>query len=179
VEKVGKLFGILGSIIEVLSRGAGGVVAFCIATAVVLTTYGVVMRYAVNQPPLFVVEYDGYLMLGVTFMGMAYALREGAHIKLTILTEHLSKRVQNLLEAITLSVGLVFTGFFIKWVYTLWLFSWEQGVKSVTAMETFLWIPQTAMLIGFPLLALQLIVVIVRRVKAFRSANQTPGMMKE
>lgn len=151
----------------------GGVAIF---TVVVCTAYAVFMRYVFNMPPAFVDEVAGYLLIVTVFLGLSYTLKSGVHIKISLLTNRLSPRVQNLLDAITLTIGLAYIALFTKWAFALWLFNWEGNFRNITQLHTPLWIPQTAFIVGFPLFSLQLMVVIIRRIKAFRSANGKPPL---
>jgi len=168
---MGSFLNIVSRLINGLSKAAGVVAAVCIGTACAITTYGVVMRYAFNKPPIFVEEVSGYLLLAVVFLGIVYAERHGAHIKITILTSRLSKRLQNSLEAITLSLGLVLVVLLIKWAWQLWLYKFGTGVISVTSLHTPLWIPVTVIVIALPLFGVQLIRAIGQRIIALRDKD--------
>lgn len=162
-----KFFHNLGFGINELSRIGGLVAGVCIFAAAVASFYGVFMRYVFENPPLFVDEIEGYLLLGAIFMAWAWTLKLDAHINVAILLPHLPKRVQNLLGAITLTVGLVWILLLTKWAFAVWYSNLELGVRSSTPMQVSLWIPQMALILGLPLFALQLIVEIVRKIKAF------------
>lgn len=90
---------------------AGG--AALILIQMVWISYGVFTRYALNAPDRMVTEATALLLFPVAFAGLAYALREDAYPKVTMLTDRLpagARKVMALVNlAIMLAVGLFFS----------------------------------------------------------------------
>jgi TRAP-type C4-dicarboxylate transport system permease small subunit len=94
----------------VWAAAAGGIV---ILVQMVWISYGVFTRYALNAPDRMVTEATALLLFPVAFAGLAYALREDAYPKVTMLTERLPaagrKAIAILNLALMLGVGLFFS----------------------------------------------------------------------
>ncbi|ARE40624.1 TRAP-type transport system, small permease component, predicted N-acetylneuraminate transporter [Rhodovulum sp. P5] len=90
--------------------GAGAVV---VLVQMVWISYGVFTRYALNAPDRTVTEATALLLFPVAFAGLAYALREDAYPKVTMLTDHLPAKARKAIAvfnlAIMLGVGLFFS----------------------------------------------------------------------
>jgi TRAP-type C4-dicarboxylate transport system permease small subunit len=75
-------------------------------------SYGVFTRYALNSPDRMVTEATALLLFPVAFAGLAYALREDAYPRVTMLTDRLPapgrKAIMILNLALMLGVGLFF-----------------------------------------------------------------------
>jgi TRAP-type C4-dicarboxylate transport system permease small subunit len=70
--------------------------------------YDVFMRYLFNRPSVWITEVSTYLLLYMTFLGTSYALQQGAHIRVTFLSDLFNLRAQRIITLITSSVALAF-----------------------------------------------------------------------
>src|SRR4051812_45505697 len=66
--------------------------AAALLVSLFLIAYSVVMRYFLNQPPVWVDELVGYLLVACIMLAAADALLEGEHIAVDIVTERLATR---------------------------------------------------------------------------------------
>lgn len=90
--------------------GAGAAV---IIVQMVWISYGVFTRYVLNSPDRMVTEATALLLFPVAFAGLAYALREDAYPKVTMLSDRLPAPGRKVLAivnlALMLGVGLFFS----------------------------------------------------------------------
>jgi TRAP-type C4-dicarboxylate transport system permease small subunit len=70
--------------------------------------YDVIMRYLFNQPSIWITEVSTYLLLYMTFLGTAFALQQGVHIRVTFLSDLFSQRVQRGVTFVTSCFALLF-----------------------------------------------------------------------
>lgn len=88
----------------------GGVV---ILVQMVWISYGVFTRYALSAPDRMVTEATALLLFPVAFAGLAYAMREDAYPKVTMLTDILppfARKVAAIINlCVMLGVGLFFS----------------------------------------------------------------------
>ena len=77
---------------------------FLIAFIMLVMSAHVLMRYFLLMPIKWAVEITEYLMVWITFLGVAWVLRENAHIRVDIISTRLKPRAQALLNAVTNSV---------------------------------------------------------------------------
>ena len=97
--RVGLLF---DRILDCLIWVACGLLIFVMSSVSV----DVVMRYFVHRPLIWVIEVAGYMLLGITFLGAAYVLREEGHTRLELILNQFSPSAQALLNAVTSMVGI-------------------------------------------------------------------------
>lgn len=79
-----------------------------VATA--LVTANVVGRYFLRSPLAWVIEVTQYILVWFTFLSVAWVLRSDRHIKVEVLTTHLPRRVQIILDLFSDLIGLIVTG---------------------------------------------------------------------
>jgi len=63
-----------------------------------LMTIGALMRYLFNSPIAFADEVSGLLLLGITFLGLAYVEKDNAHIRIEILLKRAKPGMQAFLK---------------------------------------------------------------------------------
>ncbi|EPC04497.1 hypothetical protein L861_04005 [Litchfieldella anticariensis FP35 = DSM 16096] len=102
-------------------------------------------------------EISGFLLVGATFLGLAYTFVNGGHIRVTLLISNLPARVRVFMELWCLSIALLLC-LYLAW-YTLWLLedSIAFNETSYGLLSIPLWIPQSTMLLGILLFCLALI----------------------
>nr|WP_298376129.1 TRAP transporter small permease [uncultured Halomonas sp.] len=102
-------------------------------------------------------EISGFLLVGASFLGLAYTFVHGGHIRVTLLTGQLPPKVRVFVELWCLSIALGLCGYLAWYTGVLMLDSIEFGEVSYGMVPVPLWIPQSAMLLGILLLTLALI----------------------
>ena len=100
-----------------------------------LITVDVILRYGWNAPTIWVNEASSYVLLVVVFLGLAYALRENAHIRIDIIITRLPKQVQDWLKVINSIAFLIFTGILFYLTWELFLGSVHFATTSRTAWD--------------------------------------------
>ncbi len=80
-------------------RHCEGVMTYAAVTAtfliMVLTSADAIARYVFNQPLSAVYEVTGeYLLVAAVFLSAGYTYREGGHIRVTLLVDHLPPRAK-------------------------------------------------------------------------------------
>ena len=122
----------------------------------------VLTRYILRSPLSIADEMGGYLLVSITFMGLAYTWKERGHVRVTLLINRLPDRVTQLLRYITLILATVFTIPLIKACYDLISDSLLFESRSGSWLRTPLAYPQTILLIGAIMLFLQLVAEIIK-----------------
>ncbi len=69
----------------------------------------VVLRYFFDSPSIWVTEVSTYLFLYLIFLGTAYALQQGAHIRVTFLLDHLNEKLKRITNVLTSLFSMIFT----------------------------------------------------------------------
>jgi len=156
-----------------LYRGAArfsvGLMAMGAAIVLVQTawiSYGVFMRYIMNNPDRYVTEATALLLVPVAFAGLAYALMTDAYPKVTLLTERFSARTRQLIELVNLGLMLFVGLFFALSACSATWRSYSSGAASevLSWPKVYFWAPVALALVGFNFYA---ILRFLERVGAF------------
>ncbi len=91
-----------------LITGCGLLGGILIVLNGLFVTYEVTMRYLFNSPTTWVLEISIYVTMASTFLSLAYALREKAHVKVDFITNYLSGRTLILLEIFTSLLAILY-----------------------------------------------------------------------
>ena len=139
--------------------GAGSGAAVVLMTA--LVTVEVLGRDLFNRSTLVADEMSGYLLVALTFLGLAPTLRGGGFIRID--TYHARLRGGGRV-ALDLVIHLLALGYAVLLDWYLWrlaLDAWRLGTTSIQISRTPLWIPQACMAVGGLLLVFDLLARLV------------------
>lgn len=110
--------------IDRLSGAFGWIAGLLIVPLVFASVFEVISRYVFNAPTIWAYEI-GYMATGTNFfLGMSYALRERAHIRIDVLYSHFSPRTQSLVDALGYT--------FLMLPFVIWL-TWRLGLYAYDA----------------------------------------------
>jgi len=102
-------------------------------------------------------DFTGFFLAAASFLALAYTLREGGHIRVTLILARLNEKLRHIFEIWSLlfcsAVAVYFT-----W-YTLLLIRESYVYKDLSSgmIAVPIWIPQSTMLIGLIVLSIALI----------------------
>ena len=162
--------------IQNILRAVVSVSAYLGDTALILMTliiaYEVIARYFFNNPTGFADEIAAYLLIAVVFLAAGQVLREDSNIKVQLLYRRLSRKTQLRLDLIAHIFGLFVWSTFTYEFLVLVQRSFEQHRRSVSMLESPLWIPQAIMFIGATLALLQSILVFADTISYMLSGTE-------
>jgi TRAP-type C4-dicarboxylate transport system permease small subunit len=153
----------VGAVVDRVGTAAMVVSALAVAVMAALVTVEVLARSLASVSTLIADEMAGYLLVVLTFFGLAESLRAGAFIRVEFVDHWLGARARRRLETVLLVVALAYTVFLAWEFWGLVAQSYRFGSTSLQVSRTPLWIPQTCMAIGTSILALQLVAETLRR----------------
>ena len=139
------------SILDRIYRFAGGLAAFFMVMIVILTLIQIVSR-------LFHVQIRdtdilaGFSMAASSFLALAYTLRTGGHIRVTLILSRFKGAPRRILEGWCLLFATISIGGFAWFTFQMVLLSYKYNDLSSGMIGIPLWIPQIAMLLGIVLL---------------------------
>ncbi len=113
-------------------------------------------------------ELSGYAMANSFFLPLAYAFRNGAHIRISLLIDRLKDGRRWVAELVCLGVGFGLASCLAVFMCRLAQVSYMIHEVSQGADATPLWIPQTGMAVGSVLLAVALADTLVEHLFALR-----------
>jgi TRAP-type C4-dicarboxylate transport system permease small subunit len=113
-----------------------------------------------GQSTLVADEMSRYMLVGLAFLGLAYTQRKKRHIQIRLITSRLSQRVQEMIEIGVLIVGFVFASWLVWTTWGLVDMMFTDNRRSLTLVETPLWIVALLVPVGLGMFALELLVEI-------------------
>lgn len=118
-------------------------------------TYGVLLRYFFNIAPIWVNDVVEYIVLGATFLGAAYVLKEESHIEVDLVVNRVDKKTRFLMKIITSLIGasvcLIMTWY---GMVTVWD-NYQRGTNVYKSMDFPKYIVLLPIFIGSLLLTIQ------------------------
>lgn len=148
-------------VVDGISLAGGVAAALAMAAMSAIMFAEIVARTVLGVALPFSWEYAAYLMSAVFFLGAAYTLRSGVHVRMGLFVQHASPAVARAMDAAASVLALAVAAFI---AYALGDTAWQahvRGARSFTPMETYLALPQAIPAVGAALLALQLVARLV------------------
>lgn len=109
----------------------------CVLLAFLMVSvgYAVIARYFFNISQRWVIEFNEYALLYITFFGAAWLLREDGHVSLDIFYFRLSHRIQAYLDCIVALLGVIITVFIFWFSLNLTLEYYQRGLTFVSTLK--------------------------------------------
>lgn len=148
--------------IEAVSLAGGLAAGVLIAAIALLMATEIFMRSVVDAPLSFSWEYSAYAMATVFFLGAAYALRAGGHVRVSLLQQMLPRWATRPLEIVVTLAGLAITSYVAWAAIRFAAMSFERGTTSFTPTKTPLYLPQSLVALGLVILAAQFVARLLR-----------------
>lgn len=140
--------------VDLLMRAAGAVASLLILAMTAVVGYGVAARYLFNRPQVWTDELVSYLVVLLVMTAAAEVLRRGEHISIDLLVERLGPRAAYWVEVAGMLAVLAVSAVLIVSGLEMIAFSRDMGIRSVGYLSVLIWIPQSALPLGFALVAL-------------------------
>lgn len=151
------------------ATGALGAIALLVMTGIVC--FEVFSRYVLNAPTYWGSDVATYILVGMTFAGLASAQKAGDHVRVELLLTTLPERWRHPLDLFATWFGLIFV-LFAGWQMAV--FNYTEKVNDTRdwgLLATPQWIPELPVSIGYLAFALAIFGDIVRR----SDARRRPG----
>ena len=165
--------------IDRLSGIGGWAAGIMMVMALVISVGEIVIRSFFHGTFYVTDEYTGYLMAMLTFIGLAYTLRERGHIRMMFLPHLLKGRSHVIFNMVAFVVGFVFCA---ALTYFTWEFFWDSVVsesRSMQISETYLAIPQFFMPLGALFMTLQFIAEFLKALYILRQDTEGLRILEE
>lgn len=148
--------------IDKLTEIGGFLSGLCLLGIFVLIVAELFWRNVLAKSLHFSWDLAGYLMGACFLLACAAAMKNGAHVRVTALTEALSPRLARLCEiastVVALAICVALSWALIEMTYL----SWMRGSTAATAWRVPLVWPQSVLAIGAVLMTLQCVAQILR-----------------
>lgn len=167
------------NLIDNLSGIGGWLAGILMAVALAISVAEIVVRSGFDATLYVTDEYTGYLMAMLTFMGLAYTLRERGHIRMMFLPHVIKGRAHVMFNMVCYLVGFLFCAG-LTWFTGE--FFWDSVVsesQSMQVSETYLAIPQFFLPVGSLLLTLQFAAEFLKGLAVLRGDTQGLRILEE
>jgi len=153
---------------EKLAAFAAGLSAVYIFVAAIGISIAALGRYIFNFNIPGVDELSGYMLVFVTYMGLAYGLRTDSHINIDVLMKRFNPKTINIIWVVCSLIGVCVIGIYLYYAITSLVESIEIGEKALTMLQTPLWIPRSVICVGWILMGLSMIRLMVTKIMTLR-----------
>jgi C4-dicarboxylate transporter, DctQ subunit len=126
--------------------------------------YGVIMRYIFNKPPAWSLEIFETLMVWSIFIGFGMALRENHHIAVDLVYDRLPYGMKRILSVISNLFGFAFCIFMTYSGIVMTALTKEQGTVTIDVGIP-LWIPFLIMPVGMGFMAFYFLLKMIKALK--------------
>lgn len=138
-----------------VAAGSAGLLAAMLILEVIVTSF-----FSWSQA--WVVEYSMFLLAFVLFCGSGWTLRQGGHIRVSVLLQALPRRLAFATDVLASALTIGVLAFASQALWPQALRSLEFGSTASFPMATPLWIPQVLLAVGVTLLTLAFIARLTR-----------------
>lgn len=167
----------LYSVFGALATISLGLIGALVLAQVIGRQLGVVVRGAD--------DFAGYAMAASAFLGLGYAFRRGAHIRVTLLLGRQPAGRRRIMEILLLAVAVSASAYLAWHLSALALESYEFGDRAMGIVATPLWIPQAIMAAGAIVMVIACLDELAAAVRgrvpgyAVAEANETAAAMSQ
>lgn len=160
---------VIETITEVIS---GYLMAWLTLALMILIMVNVFTRYVMVNPLSIGEEYGGFMLVGITCIGLAYAWKARSHVRVEFIINKLPVKMKRRLRLGTLVCAMLFTVFFAYASYALVCESFMFGARTMSWLRTPVAWPQMMILIGAVLMCLQLVAEIIKHIQKFSKPEE-------
>jgi TRAP-type C4-dicarboxylate transport system permease small subunit len=148
----------IATIIEKIAYLGGCFAGWLVPLMMMLVVVDVFMRYVMNQPLMVSDEFSAYMLVALSFLGLAYTWREKGHVRIEILVKHLPVRIYGWVRLLGLILILIFMIEIDLAAYKMIAYALQINLRSSTWLMFPLFWPQLTVFLGFVMLTLLLTV---------------------
>ena len=165
-------------IIRSISLVGAAVSVILFLTAFLLIVAYVINRKFIGQVWLFPEEYIGLSLVPIAYLSMAYSLRCGAQVNMSIILNKFSPWKRNIIDLLASLVGLFVLGYMTERSISWFVYVWQNHIVSTGPMRTPLWGFSLTMILGMVMIDLEMILhFFCTLVAVVRRSGKTDGYL--
>lgn len=140
-----------------LSRVAGVIAAMVLIYVLGHTLVEITLRTLFDRSTNVVIEYAGYGLAAMTYLGLSDAMRAGTLVRVSVLLNRMPRGARRVLDAFCVLVTLFATLFVIwfVWVDMSRSYAREFWTESIVPLPA--WLPPIGLIVGLAVFALDLL----------------------
>jgi TRAP-type C4-dicarboxylate transport system permease small subunit len=153
--------------IDAAAAIGGAAASVFLGAIVVLITVEIGLRSGFHTSTLIADEYSAYFFVAVVMLGLPIALRDGAHIRITLVSGRLPPKGRRWLDIGVHLLAFVLCGFALYHAGLMVYDTYALGMAADSISETPIFLPQIVIPAGLLLFVLQLLAGLARRFRSF------------
>jgi TRAP-type transport system small permease protein len=165
-------------IIRSLSNIGVVISGIAVLTMIFLITLEVIGRRVLGFSTLIADEFSGYLLVVITFMGAAYTLRNDGFTRMDVIYNKFKGKGRRAVDVVLNLVSLVFLLIINYWLWIHIFSTYQSSMKSISILQTPLYLPMLFMGVGATLLLLEVILVLLTLFIPLKT-NQSRGGLSQ
>ncbi len=138
-----------------LSKLCGVISTALIASAVLVTTQMVIVRYALKMCTVWQTEYVIFSLAAATFIGEPYVLMKKGHVNVDLIPYYLNQKGKNILAIVAAILALSFLAILFYSSVELTTHAWVKNIKTPTIWSFPMWKVYIFLPIGMGIMILQ------------------------
>lgn len=170
----------LAHCIDRLNGLIGKAMGWLVLATILISAGNALVRKLLNVSSNGWLEIQWYLFGTVFLLGAAYTLREGAHVRIDLLSSHFSEQTKAWIDALGYVLFVLpLVGFVIVHGWDFFYQSWHIDETSPDAGGLIRWPAKLMIVAGFALLGLQVISEMIKTLHRLRQASPNQGPNSE
>ena len=138
-----------------LSKLCGVISTALIASAVLVTTQMVIVRYLLKWSTVWQTEYVIFSLAAATFIGAPYVLMKKGHVNVDLIPYYLNQKGKNILAIVAAILALSFLTILFYSSVELTTHAWVKNIKTPTIWTFPMWKVYIFLPIGMGIMILQ------------------------
>ncbi len=161
--------------VDWVNEHIGRLVYWAVLIMVLVSAANATSRYALNMASNAWLELQWYLFAVVFLLCSGYTLLHNEHIRIDVVSSHLSRRAQVWIDVFGIVVFLLPMTLFILWLsWPIFMNAWTSGEISGSAGGLIRWPARLLVPAGFFLLSLQGLSELIKRIAFLRGLIADP-----
>jgi TRAP-type C4-dicarboxylate transport system permease small subunit len=155
----------LNRVSRTLSGAAAGLASGVLVAITAYTLIEITLRSTVGVATNVLVEFAGYGLATMTFLGAAQTLRDGGLVRVTLVLRFMPAIVRRICDLLCLLCGILVVAWTAWFVFSDMQRSFVRGYETDSLFALPLWVPPIGMLGGMLVLLLEMIAWLVPTVR--------------
>ena len=155
-------------LLRIIHKAEETIIALLLVSMTLLVFFETLLRFAFGTGVMWAQELTLHLSAWLVLFGMAYGLKEGAHIGVDFVVKKLPHNAQRIVTGIMLLAALLYCSLFIygAWVYLAKMHKIGIELEDLPIPK---WEAQSILLIGFVFLGIRLFEVLIRVIRGHQT----------
>jgi TRAP-type C4-dicarboxylate transport system permease small subunit len=150
-----------GRIVATLSRAAGALASLVLVLLAAYILLEIGLRAVRGTGTNVLVEFIGYGLAALTFLGASATMRDGGMVRVAIVLERLPAGARRLLDVLCILCGLLSVGLLAWFVGADLLRSFDRGYETDSIFALPQWVPPLPMFVGMIVFLLDMLAQLV------------------